>query len=42
MEKVVQMPDVAARMADNGFDLAFIGPAARREYVLPKCANASG
>jgi tripartite-type tricarboxylate transporter receptor subunit TctC len=34
MEKIAQMPDLATRMADNGFDPAFIGPPGAREYVL--------
>jgi tripartite-type tricarboxylate transporter receptor subunit TctC len=42
MEKVVQMPDVAARMADNGFNPAFIGPPASREYALPNAQMTQG
>ena len=34
MEKLKHMPDLAARMADNGYDPAFIGPPGSREYVL--------
>lgn len=34
MQKLAQMPELAARMAENGFDPEFIGPPANREYVL--------
>lgn len=34
MEKLAQMPDLAARLAENGFDPVFIGPPGSREYVL--------
>jgi tripartite-type tricarboxylate transporter receptor subunit TctC len=34
MEKLAHMPDLAARMADNGYEPAFIGPPKSRDYVL--------
>jgi tripartite-type tricarboxylate transporter receptor subunit TctC len=34
MEKLAHMPDLAARMADNGYEPAFIGPSGSRDYVL--------
>lgn len=33
MEKLAQMPDLATRLADNGYDPTFLGPPASREYV---------
>jgi tripartite-type tricarboxylate transporter receptor subunit TctC len=33
MEKLAQMPDLAARLAENGYDPTFIGPPAAREYM---------
>ena len=34
MQKLAQIPDLAARLAENGYDPAFIGPPASRDYVL--------
>lgn len=34
MAKLAQMPDLTARMVENGYDPAFIGPPASRDYVL--------
>jgi tripartite-type tricarboxylate transporter receptor subunit TctC len=34
MEKLAQMPDLATRMNDFGYDPVFIGPPANRQYVL--------
>jgi tripartite-type tricarboxylate transporter receptor subunit TctC len=33
MEKLAQMPDLGARLAENGYDPTFIGPPAAREYM---------
>ena len=34
LEKIAPMQDLAARLADNGYDPAFIGPPAARDYVI--------
>jgi len=34
MEKLAHMPDLAKRMAENGYDPTFIGPPGSRQYVL--------
>ncbi len=34
MEKLAKMPDLAIRMAENGYDPTFIGPPGSRNYVL--------
>lgn len=34
MAKVAQVPELAVRMGENGFDPTFIGPPAARDYVL--------
>jgi len=39
MEKLKHMPDLAARMADNGYDPAFVGPPKARETVMASIAR---
>jgi tripartite-type tricarboxylate transporter receptor subunit TctC len=39
MEKIAPMPDLAQRMADNGYDPAFIGPPKARETVMASIAR---
>lgn len=34
MEKLAQMPDLATRMAEFGYDHTFIGPPGSRDYVF--------
>jgi hypothetical protein len=34
MEKLAQMPDLATRMAEFGYDPTFIGPPGSRDYVF--------
>lgn len=34
MEKLARMPELAKRMAENGYEPVFIGPPASREYVF--------
>ena len=34
MEKLAQMPDLATRMAELGYDPTFIGPPGSRDYVF--------
>jgi tripartite-type tricarboxylate transporter receptor subunit TctC len=39
MEKLGAMPDLAARLAENGYDPSFIAPPAAREYLVAEFAK---
>jgi tripartite-type tricarboxylate transporter receptor subunit TctC len=39
MERLAQMPDLAARLAENGYDPAFIGPPRAAEYLAAEFAK---
>lgn len=39
MEKLAQMPDLASRLAENGYDPAFIGPPRAAEYLAAEFAK---
>lgn len=34
MERLAKLPDLAARMVENGYDPLFVGPAETRDYVM--------
>jgi tripartite-type tricarboxylate transporter receptor subunit TctC len=39
MDKLARMPDLAARLAENGYDPTFLGPPAAREYLVGEFAK---
>jgi tripartite-type tricarboxylate transporter receptor subunit TctC len=39
MDKLAKMPDLAARLAENGYDPTFIAPPAAREYLVAEFAK---